>query len=75
MNLKTLSMSDNGKILSLSGWELFILRMEIYIMEYLRICYLIRWEENITKTERFMKENFIWGKNKEKADIYHKDQI
>ena len=75
MNLKTLSMSDNGKTSSLLGWELFTLRMEIYIMEYLRICYLIRWGENITKTELYMKENFIWGKNKEKADTYHKDQI
>lgn len=68
-------MWDNGKISSLSGWELFILRMETYITEYLRICYLIRWGENIIKTELYMKENFIWGKNKEKADIYHKDQI
>ena len=68
-------MQDNGKTLSLLGWELFILKMEIYIMEYLKICYLIKWEENIIRTELFMKENFIWGKNKEKADIYHKDQI
>ena len=70
MSLKTLFMLVNGKILSLTGWGPFISRMEIYIMGYPRTCFLIRWAENIIKTEPSMKENSTWGKNREKADIF-----